>query len=61
MVANTYEPVLDGSVDNYFISALFDGLLHFQNDVHGMLYLYKHVTGKELDMDINADSVEVGY
>mmetsp|Transcript_25594 Transcript_25594/g.38372 ORF Transcript_25594/g.38372 Transcript_25594/m.38372 type:complete len:451 (+) Transcript_25594:440-1792(+) len=60
-VANTYEPASDGSADNCFISASFDGSSHFENDVQDMLSLYKRVTGKELDMNINADSVEADY
>lgn len=60
-VANTYEPVADGSEDNCFISASFDGSSHFENDVADMLSLYKRVTGKDLDMNINADSVEADY
>uniref|UniRef100_A0A7R9WAK8 Rab GDP dissociation inhibitor n=1 Tax=Pseudictyota dubia TaxID=2749911 RepID=A0A7R9WAK8_9STRA len=60
-VATTYEPVADGSSDKCFISSSFDGTSHFENDCDDMLSLYKRVTGKELDMTINADSVEADY
>lgn len=60
-VSTTYEPVGDGSDDNCFISNSFDGTSHFENDVTDMLELYKRVTGEELDMNINADSVEGDY
>lgn len=60
-VATTYEPIADGSEDNCFISSSFDATSHFENDVSDMLALYKRVTGEELDMTINADSVEADY
>uniref|UniRef100_A0A7S3L6F5 Rab GDP dissociation inhibitor n=1 Tax=Amphora coffeiformis TaxID=265554 RepID=A0A7S3L6F5_9STRA len=60
-VSTTYEPVEDGSKDNCFISSSFDATSHFESDVEDMLELYKRVTGEELDMNINADSVEGDY
>lgn len=60
-VATTYEPISDGSDDQCFISSSFDGASHFESDVNDLLSLYKRVTGEELDMTINADSVEADY
>lgn len=60
-VVTTYEPVEDGSKDKCFISSSFDATSHFENDCEDLLALYKRVTGKELDMTINADSVEADY
>lgn len=60
-VSTTYEPVEDGSKDNCFISASFDATSHFESDVDDMLSLYKRVAGEDLDMTINADSVEGDY
>jgi len=60
-VATTYEPVSDGADDQCFISSSFDGTSHFESDVTDLLSLYKRVTGEELDMNINADSVEADY
>jgi len=60
-VATTYEPNEDGSKDKCFISSSFDGTSHFEHDVDDMLGLYKRITGEELDMTINADSVEADY
>lgn len=60
-VATTYEPIEDGSKDKCFISSSFDGTSHFEHDVSDMLALYKRITGEELDMTINADSVEADY
>jgi Rab GDP dissociation inhibitor len=60
-VSTTYEPVSDGSSDNCFVSSSMDGTSHFENDVNDMLKLYKRVTGEDLDMNINADSVEGDY
>ena len=60
-VSTTYEPVADGSVDKCYISSSFDATSHFENDCDDLLSLYKRVTGEELDMTINADSVEGDY
>lgn len=60
-VVTTYEPVEDGLKDKSFISSSFDGTSHFERDVEDLLALYKRVTGTELDMNINADSVEADY
>mmetsp|Transcript_10583 Transcript_10583/g.20610 ORF Transcript_10583/g.20610 Transcript_10583/m.20610 type:complete len:463 (-) Transcript_10583:2273-3661(-) len=61
MVATTYEPVSDGNTDKCYISSSFDATSHFEGDVDDLLSLYKRVTGKDLDMNINADSVEADY
>jgi Rab GDP dissociation inhibitor len=60
-VATTYEPISDGSDDQCFISSSFDGTSHFESDVNDLLSLYKRVTGEDLDMTINADSVDADY
>lgn len=60
-VSQQYEPVSDGSSDNCYISKSFDATSHFENDCDDLLSLYKRVTGEELDMNINADSVEGDY
>jgi len=60
-VATTYEPISSGESDNCFVSSSFDGTSHFENDCDDLLSLYKRVTGEELDMNINADSVEPDY
>lgn len=61
MVATTYAPVGDGHDDKCYISSSFDASSHFEGDVEDLLSLYKRVTGKDLDMTINADSVEADY
>jgi len=60
-VVTTFEPVGDGAADKCFISSSFDGTSHFESDCDDLLSLYKRVTGEELDMTINADSVEADY
>mmetsp|Transcript_18508 Transcript_18508/g.26050 ORF Transcript_18508/g.26050 Transcript_18508/m.26050 type:complete len:466 (-) Transcript_18508:78-1475(-) len=60
-VATCYEPVGDGHNDKCYISSSFDGASHFESDCDDLLSLYKRVTGEELDMNINADSVEADY
>ncbi|GAX13002.1 hypothetical protein FisN_2Hh489 [Fistulifera solaris] len=60
-VSTVYEPVEDGSKDNCYIAKSLDATSHFEKDVEDMLDLYKRVTGEDLDMNINADSVEADY
>jgi Rab GDP dissociation inhibitor len=60
-VTTTYEPVADGSGDNCYMSSSFDATSHFESDCEDLLSLYKRVTGEDLDMTINADSVEGDY
>lgn len=60
-VATTYEPVGSGEDDKCYISSSFDGTSHFESDCEDLLSLYKRITGTELDMTINADSVENDY
>eukprot|EP00339_Tiarina_fusa_P010146 CAMPEP_0117044222 /NCGR_PEP_ID=MMETSP0472-20121206/30672_1 /TAXON_ID=693140 ORGANISM="Tiarina fusus, Strain LIS" /NCGR_SAMPLE_ID=MMETSP0472 /ASSEMBLY_ACC=CAM_ASM_000603 /LENGTH=464 /DNA_ID=CAMNT_0004755915 /DNA_START=113 /DNA_END=1507 /DNA_ORIENTATION=- len=60
-VSTTYEPVGDGSEDGCFISKSFDATSHFESDCDDLLSLHKRVTGEDLDMNINADSVEGDY
>jgi len=60
-VATTYESIEDGTKDKCFISSSFDATSHFENDCEDLLSLYKRITGNELDMNINADSVEADY
>jgi len=60
-VVTTYEPISDGLEDKCFISKSFDGTSHFEKDCDDLLSLYKRITGKDLDMNINADSVEADY
>lgn len=60
-VATTYEAIEDGTDDQCFISSSFDGTSHFESDCEDLLALYKRVTGEDLDMTINADSVEADY
>jgi Rab GDP dissociation inhibitor len=60
-VATTYEPVEDGSNDKCFISKSFSATSHFESDCEDLLNLHKRVTGDDLDMNINADSVEGDY
>jgi Rab GDP dissociation inhibitor len=57
----TYEPVEDGTKDKCYISSTLDATSHFENDVLDMLSFYKRITGEDLDMNINADSVEADY
>lgn len=57
-VATTYEPIGNGEDDCCYISSSFNGSSHFEGDVEDLLSLYKRVTGEELDMTINADSVD---
>jgi hypothetical protein len=48
-------------VSIYLFAQSFDATSHFENDCDDLLSLYKRVTGEELDLSINADSVEGDY
>jgi Rab GDP dissociation inhibitor len=61
MGATMYKPVSDGNRDKCYISSSFDATSHFEGDVDNLLSLYKRVTGKDLNININADSVEADY
>jgi len=60
-VVDCFAPVGDGLADRCFISSSFDGASHFEDDCDDLLDLYKRVTGEELDMTIDASSVEADY
>jgi Rab GDP dissociation inhibitor len=60
-VSTTFEPSEDGTRDKCFVSKSFDQTSHFEGDCEDLLSLYKRITGEELDMNINADSVEGDY
>lgn len=60
-VSTTYEPASDGNADKCYISKSFDATSHFEGDCEDLLSLYTRVTGEQLDMSINADSVEGDY
>jgi Rab GDP dissociation inhibitor len=49
-----YEPVTDFS-DNVFISKSMDQTSHFENVTENVLYLYKKITGKDLDLTVLPD------
>jgi Rab GDP dissociation inhibitor len=60
-VSQQYEPVADGTSDSCYISKSFDATSHFENDCDDLLSLFHRVTGEQLDMSINADSIEGDY
>ena len=60
-VTDCHAPVGDGLADRCFISSSFTGASHFEDDCDDLLDLYKRVTGEELDMTIDASSVEADY
>jgi Rab GDP dissociation inhibitor len=60
-ISDCYAPVADGLADRCFISSSFDPSSHFEQDAEDLLNLYKRVTGEELDMTIDASSVEADY
>lgn len=60
-VSEVMAPLDDGTADRCFISKSYDATSHFQSTALDVLDLYERVTGTQLDMNINADSVEEQY
>ena len=57
-VSDRLAPVGDGSTDNCYISKSLDATSHFESMANDCLNLHERVFGTQLDMTINADSVE---
>ena len=50
-ISDRYEPVSPGKFnDGVFISNSFDATSHFESETENVLQLYRHITGKELDL-----------
>lgn len=60
-VVDTFQPLSDGVADRCFMSTSYDATSHFESCARDVLALYQRITGEELDMTINADSVEEQY
>lgn len=58
-ISDTFEPMNDPSKDNCHISISYDATSHFETTADDVFQMYKRITGKELDMTINADSTQV--
>ena len=57
-VTDLVGPVSDGIHDRCFISKSYDATSHFETAADDVLSLYERITGTQLDMNINADSIE---
>lgn len=57
-ISEMYTPLSDGKEDNCFISASYDATSHFETVSQDIIGLYERITGKKLDLTINADSTE---
>ena len=51
----------DCAVDRCFISTTYDATSHFGTSSDDVLDLYRRITGTELDMNINADTLDGDY
>lgn len=54
-VADVYEPLEDGSKDGVFLSSSYDATTHFETTCLDILDMYRRITGKELDLDVDLD------
>jgi len=59
-VTDILEPLADGTKDNVFISKSFDQTSHFETTCDDILDMYKRITGKELDLNVNLDALREG-
>ena len=51
-VSELNEPVDNSFKDNVFVTSCFDPLSHFENDTNNVIELYKKISGKDLDLNI---------
>jgi len=56
-VTDLFEPTSDGTQDKIFISKSFDQTSHFETTCDDILDMYKRITGKELDLNVNLDAL----
>eukprot|EP01098_Paradermamoeba_levis_P016190 TRINITY_DN859_c0_g1_i1.p1 TRINITY_DN859_c0_g1~~TRINITY_DN859_c0_g1_i1.p1 ORF type:complete len:461 (+),score=169.01 TRINITY_DN859_c0_g1_i1:58-1383(+) len=49
-VIDLLEPIDDGTKDQVFVSAAYDGISHFETDDKDVLAIYKRITGKDMDL-----------
>jgi len=57
-VADTYEPVDDGSKDNVFVSSSYDATSHFETATDEVLELFKRMTGEPVDLSAPPESLQ---
>ena len=57
-VSKLYEPIDNSFGDNVFISTSFDPLSHFESDTNNIIELYKKITGKEVDLNIEEEGAK---
>lgn len=51
-VSDLYEPIDQTFADNVFVTSSFDAVSHFEGDTDDVLNLYKKITGKELNFNV---------
>eukprot|EP00879_Flechtneria_rotunda_P011739 GHRR01012260.1.p1 GENE.GHRR01012260.1~~GHRR01012260.1.p1 ORF type:complete len:374 (+),score=111.23 GHRR01012260.1:578-1699(+) len=50
-IVDVHEPLENGAKDGCYISKGYDPTTHFETTVEDVLDIYKHITGKDLDLD----------
>jgi len=55
-----YEPASDGSEDKCFLTASYDATSHFESTMSDALDVYKRVTGKEFNLDLDEGAAAGG-
>jgi len=56
-VAVTYAPTSDGRSDGVFISTSYDATTHFESTCEDILDMYRRITGKDLDLNVDLDAL----
>jgi Rab GDP dissociation inhibitor len=56
-VADTFEPLADGSADKVYISKSYDATSHFETTMIDVLDMWQRITGAPLDLNKKPDAV----
>jgi len=57
-ISDLWEPKEKSFSDNCFISTSFDPLSHFEQDTNNIIDLYRKMTGKDIDLNIDDEGEE---
>ena len=54
-ISNVFEPVVDGSKNNLWITSSYDATSHFESASEEILTMYQDIVGEKLDLNIEPD------
>lgn len=60
-VSDTYDPIVDGTESNLWITNSYDATSHFESASEEILDMYQKIVGEKLDLNIEPDGDEEDY